>query len=79
MPRTFVVNAEWDQDANVWIATSEDVPGLCAQAATLEELVEVVKGLVPELLEANKALPAEAGPIPLDFKAHRQAFVHVAA
>lgn len=79
MSKAFVVNAEWDQEASVWIATSEDVPGLCAQAASLEELVEVVKGLVPELLEANQALPAEAGPIPLDFMARRQAFAHVAA
>jgi predicted RNase H-like HicB family nuclease len=79
MPKAYVVNAEWDQDAGVWIATSEDVPGLCAQASSLEELVEVVRSLVPELLEANQALPAEAGPIPLDILARRQAFAHVAA
>ncbi|MFH1087944.1 MAG: DUF1902 domain-containing protein [Chloroflexota bacterium] len=79
MPRSYVVNAEWDQDASVWIATSEDVPGLCAQAGSLDELVEVVKALVPELLEANQALPAEAGPIPLDFLARRQAFARVSA
>jgi predicted RNase H-like HicB family nuclease len=79
MSKAFVVNAEWDQEASVWIATSEDVPGLCAQAASLEELVEVVKSLVPELLEANQALPTEAGPIPLDIMARRQAFAHVAA
>ncbi|MBI4798477.1 MAG: DUF1902 domain-containing protein [Desulfarculus sp.] len=78
MSKTYVVNAEWDQDASVWIATSQDVPGLCAQAGSLEELVEVVKALVPELLEANQALPAEAGPIPLDIMARRQTFAHAA-
>lgn len=64
MSKVYVVNAEWDQDASVWIATSQDVPGLCVQADNLEEVVEVVKTLVPELLEANQALPAKAGPIP---------------
>jgi predicted RNase H-like HicB family nuclease len=79
MPKAYMINAEWDQDAGVWIATSQDVPGLCAQASNLEELVEVVKALVPELLEANQALPAESGPIPLDILARRQTFAHVVA
>ena len=32
------VNAEWDPEANVWVATSEDVPGLITEADTLEDL-----------------------------------------
>jgi len=38
----------------VWVATSEDVPGLVAEADTMEELVEKLKVLIPELLEANE-------------------------
>lgn len=47
------VDAAWDEDAHVWIATSDDVPGLCAEAATLEALIDIVLGLAPELLAAN--------------------------
>ncbi len=47
------VDAAWDEDARVWIATSDDVPGLCAEAATLEALIDIMVGLAPELLAAN--------------------------
>lgn len=50
---TFEVHAEWVADSGAWIATSEDVPGLCVQADTFDEMVEIVTGLVPELLELN--------------------------
>ena len=43
------VDAAWDEVASVWIATSNDVPGLCAEAATLESLIDIVLGLEPEL------------------------------
>ena len=47
------VHCAWDAEANVCIATSEDVPGLVAEADTLEKLTEEVKLLVPDLLELN--------------------------
>lgn len=47
------VNAGWDAEAAVWVATSEDVPGLVAEAATIEELLQDLRALVPELLELN--------------------------
>jgi predicted RNase H-like HicB family nuclease len=47
------VRAEWDAEAQVWWATSEDVPGLATEAVTIELLVEKLKNLIPELLEAN--------------------------
>ena len=54
--RTYTVRGEWDADAQVWSATSDDVPGLVAEADTLESLIEEVKHLVPELLELNCGL-----------------------
>ena len=47
------VRAEWDEEANVWVATSDDVPGLATEEATLEALIEKLKIMVPELLKAN--------------------------
>jgi predicted RNase H-like HicB family nuclease len=47
------VRAEWDPEARVFVATSEDVPGLVAEAATTELLMEKLKVLVPDLLALN--------------------------
>ncbi len=55
MPQTYEVAAEWDEAAGVWIATSDDVPGLCVQAAGFDELADTVAALVPELLTLNAA------------------------
>jgi len=51
-----LVKAIWDREAKVWVATSEDVPGLVNEAASTEELMEKLKVMVPELLEANSSL-----------------------
>ena len=36
--KALIVKAIWDQEVSVWVATSKDVPGLVAEAATTEEL-----------------------------------------
>ena len=51
--KPFFVRAEWDHEALVWIATSDDVPGLSTESDTLENLVHKLKIVIPELLEAN--------------------------
>ena len=48
-----VVDAVWDDEANVYVATSQDVPGLVTEAASLELLQAKLKILIPELLELN--------------------------
>lgn len=55
--RSYAVRAMWDDEASVWVATSADVPGLVAEAPDLESLIEKLRILIPELLEANGALP----------------------
>jgi len=49
------VRAEWDEEAHVWVATSDDVPGLATEGDTVEGLVEKLKIMIPELLDANGA------------------------
>lgn len=56
--RAYRVRCVWDAEAQVWVASSDDVPGLATGADTLDELIEKLKIVVPELLEANGALPA---------------------
>ena len=53
MEKVLFVRAEWDAEASVWVATSDDVPGLATEAETLETLSEKLNVLVPELLDAN--------------------------
>jgi len=48
-----VVIAHWDADAEVWVATSDDIPGLVAEAATQEEMIKELKVLLPLLLAEN--------------------------
>lgn len=57
MYKPYFVRAEWDADANVWVATSDDVPGLVTEASTLEALDSKLQVMVPELLEANDCVP----------------------
>lgn len=56
-PNTYHVLADWDAEANVWVATSDDVPGLATEAATIEVLTTRLRTMIPELLEANGLLP----------------------
>jgi hypothetical protein len=43
----------WDDEAGVWVAESEDVPGLVTEAPTIERLVAKLQVMIPELLELN--------------------------
>ncbi len=49
----YEIKAMWDSEAGVWVASSEEVPGLCTEAETLEILIKKLKTIVPELLQAN--------------------------
>lgn len=60
MHRKYLLTAQWDEEANVWVATSEDIPGLVTEAATLDELLERILAVAPELLEDNSHLLDEA-------------------
>jgi predicted RNase H-like HicB family nuclease len=51
--QTYVIRATWDDEAKVWVAASDDVPGLVAEASSVEKLIEKLRALVPEMLEAN--------------------------
>ena len=51
--KPFFIRAEWDEEARVWVATSDDVPGLATEESTMEGLIEKLKVIIPELLEAN--------------------------
>jgi len=60
MQKVFFIRAEWDEEAHVWVATSDDVPGLVTEAATMEALSEKLAVMVPELLTANGHAASDA-------------------
>ena len=53
MKKVLLVRADWDPEANVWVADSDDVPGLATEAETVERLIAKVDVMIPELLELN--------------------------
>ncbi|MFP5349448.1 MAG: DUF1902 domain-containing protein [Gammaproteobacteria bacterium] len=69
--RTFTVRAIWDAEAKVWVATSEDVPGLATEADTVERLIEKLNLIVPELLELNGVVSDHRGEIPIELLAQK--------
>jgi predicted RNase H-like HicB family nuclease len=48
-----VVEAIWDDEAEVWVATSDDVPGLVTEAETAEQLEQKLLVMIPEMLKEN--------------------------
>ena len=54
----YVVKFTWDNEAGVWIATSDDIPGLVLESGSFDALIERVRFTVPELLELNGTAPA---------------------
>lgn len=55
MARERIIHADWDAEASVWVASSEDVPGLVTESKTFDGLLKKLRTLVPELLELNGA------------------------
>ena len=51
--RPLIVHATWDGEASVWVATSEDIPGLVTEAESLDILIPKLKAMIPELLDLN--------------------------
>ena len=47
------IRAVWDDEAKVFVAESDDVPGLITEADTVSALVQKLRYLIPELLDEN--------------------------
>ena len=65
----YIVNLNWDSEADVWIATSEDIPGLVLESGSFDALLERVRFVVPELPSMN---PPQKTPLNLVFQSQRR-------
>ncbi|MBW4634348.1 MAG: DUF1902 domain-containing protein [Iphinoe sp. HA4291-MV1] len=77
---TYKVEAFWDWEAEVWVATSEDVPGLVTEASTIEALTQKLRQIIPELIQMNRIIPPDyVGSITFELTSHRQELIEVAS
>ena len=51
MARDITIQARWDSEGSVWLATSNDVPGLVVEANTWPDMINEVELILPELLD----------------------------
>jgi predicted RNase H-like HicB family nuclease len=51
--RPVVIHADWDPEAEVWVATTHDLRGLVTEAATIEALRAKLPGMILDLLEEH--------------------------
>ena len=64
----YIINLIWDNEAGVWVATSNDIPGLVLESGSFDALIERVRFAVPELLELNNS---QTLPLNLTFLSER--------
>jgi hypothetical protein len=69
MNEIYLVFAEWCNSENIWIASSNDIPGFVAEADSIEALSTKLQSLVPELLLLNNQ--ATAGQIVIEIVARK--------
>jgi hypothetical protein len=53
MSRDITINARWDTEAGVWLATSTDVPGLVVEAPSWPAMIDEVRLVLPDLLDLS--------------------------
>jgi hypothetical protein len=78
MSTTYTIDAFWDAEAKVWVATSEDVIGLVTEAPTIEHLTQKLYAIIPELIELNHSSDHQ-GLIQFELISHRQESIQIAA
>ncbi|MCM1064671.1 MAG: DUF1902 domain-containing protein [Eubacterium sp.] len=63
-----MITFTWDDEADVWIATSDDIPGLVLESGSFDALLERTRFAIPELLALN---PSNPQPFSLTFRSER--------
>jgi len=78
--KVYKIESFWDSEARVWVAESDDVPGLVTEADTIEALTAKLRAMIPELLLLNNIVTAEyVGNITFELVSHRQELIQVAS
>jgi predicted RNase H-like HicB family nuclease len=51
LSKPIIVHADWDPEAAVWVATTQDLRGLVTEAESIEALRAKLPGMILDLLE----------------------------
>lgn len=65
----YVIHLTWDNESSVWIATSDDIPGLVLESGSFDALLERTRIAIPELLALNSSIQS---PLSLSFVSERR-------
>jgi Domain of unknown function (DUF1902) len=57
MAKEYLIHARWDPEAAVYVATSDDVPGLVTEAPDDKTLHAKLRVMIPEMLVENGVIP----------------------
>lgn len=69
------VNLLWDEEAAVWVAASEDIPGLVLESGSLDALIQRVLFTAPDLVALNNT--GEQQQFSICFKSERHEKVYL--
>lgn len=70
--RAYAIRATWDDVAKVWVADSDDIPGVAAEAEDQETLRAKLAVLVPEMIEVNHVAIDPNEPLEIVIHYHRE-------
>jgi hypothetical protein len=70
MNRSIIVGVDWDDEARVWVAISDDI-GLATESDSQDNLREKVLGMIRELLEFKAESYSDLPEIPVYIVAQR--------
>ena len=62
------VRVIWDSESDRWYTKTDDVPGMALDSGSFDALLEKVRMIAPDMLEANLGY---VGPIRFSFTAER--------
>jgi len=65
----------WDNESDRWYTKTDDVPGMSLDSGSFDALIEKVRMIAPDMLEANLGY---TGPIHFSFVAERDESIRVA-
>lgn len=74
-PRKVTVTCCWDPEAEVWFVADSSIPGLAADAESIDELVNKIRPMVLDLIESGSQPRREvksddASDVPFDLLLH---------
>lgn len=70
--RTYLIQATWDNDAKMWVAESDDIPGVVAEAEDQETLRRKLASLIPEMIDLNNVAVDRTKPLDVVIRYSRE-------